>query len=411
MSAGKWLLPFLCHAAAALVACPSHAHVLHSARVSARAPVVAVEDGKPAPSRGGVRLLEWIPSQQLLVTSARFAWNTLWKVMLSELAPQSDDGDYVRPAPQMGTGATWPAELPVVSGRYHLYLGNACPWCHRVAASARLRQQLLAKTGPPQPTQFLSFTRLVSDPQRASRGGWVFDSDDPDPLCDAADLKGVYDRCTPGGYSGRCTAPLLVDLETSTIISQESADIIRMLGQVSLNPSGRAVDLYPTALRADIDATCKWVYTQVNNGVYGCGFATTQSAYERAERGVHEGLSRCDELLSSQRFLCGAQITEADVWLLPTAVRFDGIYASFFRCGRRQIRSDYPNIARWMKELLQLTGSDLFDLDAARRSYYTDLFPLNPGGIVPSGPSAADLGFPVGDGPVEDATAFSWRSV
>ena len=119
---------------------------------------------------------------------------------------------------------------------------------------------------------------------------------------------------------------------------------------------------------------------------------TKQAAYEDAERDVHDGWARCEQLLTSQPFLCGDHVTEADVRLLPTAVRFDGVYASFFRCGRRQIRSDYPNVARWMRDMLRLTGPGLFDLSAARTSYYRNLFPLNPGGIVPAGPTAADLG-------------------
>lgn len=117
-----------------------------------------------------------------------------------------------------------------------------------------------------------------------------------------------------------------------------------------------------------------------------------QAAYERAEADVHAGLGRCEALLATQPFLCGEAVTEADVRLLPTAVRFDGVYASFFRCGRKLIRADYPHVEAWMKRMLALTGPGLFDLDDARRSYYTSLFPLNPGGIVPVGPSAAELG-------------------
>ena len=204
---------------------------------------------------GGMRILEWIPSQKLLVKTARFAWNTLWGTMLGELAPQSKDGEYVRPAPQTGgTGDThWPTELPPTRGRYHVYLGNACPWCHRVGIALALRGQL----------EDVGVTRLEDDPEKASRGGWCFDPQHPDPLCAARDLKGlcfahppispicrtpllpyltfydlkgVYDHCTPGGkYTGRCTAPLLVDLETETIISHESGDIVRMLNTLDFD--------------------------------------------------------------------------------------------------------------------------------------------------------------------------------
>ena len=317
-------------------------------------------------SRGGVRLLEWIPSQKALVTTARFTWTTLWKTMISELAPQSPDGAYVRPAPQTGTGAKWPSNLPMTAGRYHVYVGNPCPWCHRVSITLALRGLLGTTVG---------CTRLANDPQRASRGGWCFDATDPDPLLNAPDLKGVYDACTPGGsYTGRCTAPLLIDLKTGAIISNESADIIRLLNQLDVDGSadgggGGPIDLYPPALAASIDATNTWTYELINNGVYRCGFATKQAAYEAAERDVHTGLARADALLASSRFLCGSSVSEADVRLMPTIVRFDGVYAPFFRCGRFQIRSNYPNLERWCNEMLTLTGSGLFDLDDARKGY------------------------------------------
>jgi putative glutathione S-transferase len=132
----------------------------HAARSTK--PVVAARMAEES-SRGGLRILEWIPSQQLLVGTAKFVVNTLWLIMVSELAPQSKEGDYIRPAPQMGAAATWPADLPGVAGRYHVYVGNACPWCHRVSIVLALRQL----SG-----DVISSTRLDDDPQRASRGGW-----------------------------------------------------------------------------------------------------------------------------------------------------------------------------------------------------------------------------------------------
>merc|ERR1712224_1140966 len=201
----------------------------------------------------------------------------------------------------------------------------------------------------------ISVTTLADDPERARRGGWCFDASDPDPLLDASDLKAVYDACTPGeaDYTGRCTAPLLVDLQTSTIISNESADIVRMLNEFDV-VTGEVVDLYPASLRSDIDVVNEWVYENINNGVYRAGFATSQKAYEAAEQDVHNSLTRCNNMLGQHRFLCGDFVTEADIRLLPTAVRFDGVYASFFRCGRKLLRSDYSHIDRWMKDMLKL---------------------------------------------------------
>jgi putative glutathione S-transferase len=374
--------------------------------------------------RGGLRVLEWIPSQKLLVGTARFTWTTLWRIMLSELAPQSPEGDYVRPAPQVGSGTSWPGRLPMVAGRYHVYIGNACPWCHRVSITLRLRGLLHGVIG---------CTRLADDPERASRGGWYFDATNPDPLCGAKDLKAVYDACTVGGkYEGRCTAPLLVDLETQSIISNESADIIRMLNAFDVlhedggnlrAASATSVDLYPPSLAPLIDETNAWTYEQINNGVYRAGFATKQAAYERAEADVHTGLARVDAVLTNSRFLCGDWVTEADVRLLPTACRFDGVYATFFRCGRKQLRSDYPHVQRWLHQMLELTGDDLFDLGLARQSYFSNIFPLNPGGIVPVGPTGTDLGFPETrastpappaadeQGAFDSASLFIWRDL
>ena len=287
-------------------------------------------------------------------------------------------------------------------------IADPCPWCHRVSITLALRGLL---------GRGVSCTRLDNDPEKASRGGWCFSQDDPDPLIGASDLKAVYDSCTEGGsYTGRCTAPLLVDLQTGTIISNESADIIRMLNGLDLPPAeaaaesnDQAVDLYPSAKAAAIDETNAWTYELVNNGVYRCGFATKQGAYEKAEADVHAGLRRCDDALAASRFLCGDTVSEADVRLMPTIVRFDGVYAPFFRCGRYQVRSDYPNVRRWSEEMLKLTGPNLFDLDDARTGYYRDLFPLNPGGIVPAGPSPRDLGWPQEAEPVRDASAFAWK--
>ena len=150
--------PFCTLLLALLAADTAHGFTATPRRHAARCTAVRM-----AESRGGLRILEWIPSQQLLVGTAKFTWSTLWLTMLSELAPQSPDGEYVRPAPQLGSAATWPAELPGVAGRYHVYVGNACPWCHRVSIVLALRQ--LAG-------DVISSTRLDDDPQRASRGGW-----------------------------------------------------------------------------------------------------------------------------------------------------------------------------------------------------------------------------------------------
>lgn len=318
--------------------------------------------------QGGLRVLEWIPSQQLLVRTTKLAWNEAWKTMMAELAPQSKDGDYVRPAPQRGT------KTPRLETgqRYELYVGNACPWCHRATVAAALRQ-----------VPEVTVTMLEDDAGRASRGGWIV-RDPPDRVFGAVDLKGVYDKATRSAYRGRVTAPLLVDARAKTVVASDSADIVRALCAPGL---GNDVDLRPAHLVPAIDEACDWVYEKVNNGVYQCGFCTTQQAYERAEAALHDGLARADELLKESRFLVADTVTEADVWLYPTVARFDAVYAPLFRCGRKTVRADYPNLARWASDMARLPGIDAtFDRAQAARSYYASLFPLNPSGIVPKIP-------------------------
>ncbi|GFH06840.1 GST N-terminal domain-containing protein, partial [Haematococcus lacustris] len=224
-------------------------------------------------------------------------------------------------------------EFPAESGRYHVYLGNACPWCHRVYLTLVLRgllkpqavqaqvpgSQSQSSQGPQQPAQHqendrpgssmgssqgsslggsqgsslggrqgsrqqghISITQLADDPTRARRGGWVFDASDPDPVWGAQDLWEVYDSASPG-FKGRCTAPLLVDKVTRRIVSNESADIMRMLNTLHL-PGCTSVELVPEQLRSEIDALNEQMYESINNGVYRSGFSTSQAAYDAVQQ-------------------------------------------------------------------------------------------------------------------------------
>lgn len=330
-------------------------------------------------SRGGLRVLEWIPSQQLLVRSAKFAWREAWKTMMAELAPQSTDGDYVRPAPQVGSSTP-----SLATGRFALYVGNACPWCHRAVLALALRQ-----------ASNVEIVELEDDAGRASRGGWVVKSG-RDVVFQAADLKTVYDRASKGGYRGRCTAPLLVDASRGIIAASDSADIARALAADDV--VGNDVDLRPSELAREVDSVCAFMYENVNDAVYRCGFCTTQDAYERAEATLHDALTSLDDRLSSSRFVCADRVTLADVWLYPTAARFDAVYAPLFRCGRKRL-VDYPNLRRWQLDFEKIPGvARTVDVSGAARSYYSSLFPLNPSGIVPALPDPA----PVVDNVVHD---------
>ncbi|KAG2423393.1 hypothetical protein HXX76_015358 [Chlamydomonas incerta] len=403
----------------------------------------------PAGLAKGFSLLEWtnqVLPQGQLVSGVKEGWKMAWTAMMREMAPQSKDGAYTRPAYSFG-GRLGEAQFPAEAGRYHLYLGNACPWCHRVALAAVLRgwfRPLPAALGLPAagagagPRALMTYTRLEDDPTRARRGGWVFGAADPDPVFGATDLWQVYDTLSPG-FRGRCTAPLLVDRAKRAAVCNESADIVRGLDAAHLPGATTAVQLRPPALVAQIDALNAQIYSAINNGVYRSGFATTQAAYDAVQAELWSALDEMEGRLSASRFLLGDRLTESDVWLFPTVVRLDSMYGPLFKCSRRRIfgncspaavaarpaavaaaaaaggttararaaamaaasggcGGDYPHLAGWVRDIwqLQVPGSlvqisDTLDLDAARRSYFSSLFPLNPGGIVAAGPTAADL--------------------
>ena len=238
----------------------------------------------------------------------------------------------------------------------------------------------------------------MDDPVKASRGGWVFSTQQPDPLYNCRDLRELYDKLSPTGkFQGRCTAPLLVDKISKRAVSNESSDIVRMLNAARFGKDDRKnkLDLYPAQLASEIDTANEWIYRLLNNGVYRCGFSTTQLAYDEASQDVREGLQRCEDILSKQKYICGDQFTEADLRLLPTMLRYDGAYAPFFKAGGTHLRiqANYPNLHAWLKRCWAMPGvKESIDLADATGSYYKQLFPLNPGGIIPTPPTAKDLG-------------------
>jgi glutathionyl-hydroquinone reductase len=376
-----------------------HAATTRLTLPSRRAPTSALHSSPPPhPVDKGFNLLETasgLVPQGPLVTVAAESWKLAWRRLMTELAPQDASGAYQRPSyirssPVMGIGSI---EFPDEPGRYHVYTGNPCPWCHRVVLTIKL----LGFSIPDQ----IGWTVLEDNPRRASRGGWIFSSQQPDTVFGGCrDLRQVYDAVSSGGrYKGRCTAPLLVDTKTKRIVSNESADICRMLNKAALGSNAetieRRLNLVPSRLQAEIDETNEWVYRLVNNGVYRCGFATTQAAYDVASDNVREGLRRCEERLQQNLYLCGNDATEADVRLLPTILRMDGVYAPLFRAGGAQlrIRTDYPAIYAWLKRCWSRSGvAESIDLSDACGSYYRQLFPLNPSGIVPTLVTAKDLG-------------------
>lgn len=316
----------------------------------------------------------------LIVRFGKFVWTTLWQLMMSRLAPRSQSGEYIRPVSQFRhfVGTAGNPYQPAI-GRYSLYVGLGCPWAHRTLVVRSLKG--LEDT----------ISVSIASPS-ANQGIWVFDKEEEG----CSSLPELYQLAVPG-YKGRCTVPVLWDKETKAIVNNESAEIIVMLNsafnQFAKHP---ALDLYPEELRETIDQWNEKIYHAVNNGVYRCGFAQTQAAYDQAYAELFAALDEIDAALATNRYLCGQQVTLADVRLFTTLFRFDVVYYGLFKCNRRRIQ-DYENIGPYLRDLYQLPGvASTCDLEAVKRDYYGNLFPLNPGGIIPSGPDMTSLSEPHG---------------
>jgi len=270
------------------------------------------------------------------------------------------------------------------AGRYHLYVSLACPWAHRALIFRRLKGL----------EQAISLS--IVDPLMRERG-WVF-SDGPgcieDSVNSASALYEIYARADPH-YTGRVTVPVLWDRRSSTIVNNESSEIIRIFNSEFDGIGDASVDFYPEELRPKIDAVNDFVYPRVNNGVYRCGFATTQEAYEEAYHALFDALDDLDRRLDGQRYLVGARLTEADWRLFTTLIRFDVVYVGHFKCNRQRI-ADYPNLSGYLRDLYQTPGvSETVDFDHIKRHYYASHSTINPTGVVPLGP-ALDLNAPPG---------------
>ncbi len=261
-------------------------------------------------------------------------------------------------------------------GRYHLYAGLACPWTHRTLIFRALKG--LDEIIP------ISVTHWFMGAE-----GWTFE-DGPgviaDPIHGARRVHEIY-KAAAADYSGRVTVPVLWDRQTATIVSNESADIIRMMNSAFDQLGAAAGDYYPEPIRAEIDAINAEIYERVNNGVYRAGFATSQAAYEESVEPLFVTLDRLEALLGQQRYLCGSQITEADWRLFPTLVRFDPVYVGHFKCNIRRL-SDYPNLWAYTREMFQWPGiRETVNFEHIKRHYYESHESINPTRIVPIGPS------------------------
>lgn len=312
---------------------------------------------------------------KIIIALGKFVWTTMWHLMMSKLAPPSKSGEYIRPSSQfrnfVGKESGNPYQPAV--GRYNLFVGLGCPWAHRtlvVRSLKGLEDVISVSIVSPSPIE----------------GGWILDRSEEG----CRTLAELYELAKPG-YTGRSTVPVLWDKQTKTIVNNESAEIIVMLNsefnEFAKHPS---LDLYPQELKEKIDWWNEKIYNSVNNGVYRCGFAQTQEAYEQACNELFATLDEIDAALKTNRYLCG-DVTLADVRLFTTLFRFDVVYYGLFKCNRRRIQ-DYQNLGAYLRDLYQLPGvADTCDLEAVKQDYYGNLFPLNPGGIIPTGPDMAKL--------------------
>jgi putative glutathione S-transferase len=297
---------------------------------------------------------------------------------------KSQGGEFVRSTTRYrnwitadgGAGPTGEGGFRAESGRYHLYVSYACPWAHRTLIFRALKDL----------TDHIEVS--VVHPDMLGEG-WEFREDFPgatgDRLFDSDFLRQIYLRADPR-TSGRVTVPVLWDRERDTIVSNESAEIIRMFNSAFDGLTGNEDDYWPESLRGRIEELNGRIYDCVNNGVYRAGFATSQAAYDRAVVPLFDSLDWIEGLLSRHRYLTGPRLTEADWRLFTTICRFDAVYHTHFKCNRRRV-IDYPNLWGWARELYQWPGvAATVRPDHFVRHYYYSHDTVNPHRIIPIGP-------------------------
>jgi len=266
--------------------------------------------------------------------------------------------------------------------RYHLYVSLACPWAHRTLILRKLKRL----------EDVISIS--IVDPLMAENG-WEFSSypdSIPDMINKANYLHEIYTASAPE-YTGRATVPVLWDKKKKTIVNNESAEIMLIFNSEFNEFADGSVDFYPPELRDEIDRINTLVYDNINNGVYKCGFATTQEAYDEALSNLFETLDQIESMLAKKRYLVGDKITIADWRLFTTLLRFDSAYYNHFKCNLRRIE-EYPNLSNYLRELYQYPGvAETVNFKHIKEHYFKSHRTINPTGIVPAGPEL-DLSTP-----------------
>ena len=289
---------------------------------------------------------------------------------------ESSDGEFVRKASDFRSwvtadgkaGATGQGGFKAEKGRYHLYVSLACPWAHRTLIFRTLKHL----------DDYIDVT--VVEPTMLANV-WEM----TDPLNGFEFLYQLYLKANPG-YQGRVTVPVLWDTQTETIVSNESAEIIRMFNEAFNQLTGNDDDYYPEFMRDRIDELNDRIYDNINNGVYRAGFATSQKAYEEAFHSLFDALDWVESLLSRQRYLLGVQVSEADWRLFTTLIRFDAVYVGHFKCNLRQL-AEYPALSAYLRDLYQTTGvAETVDFGHIKTHYYASHPTINPTGVIPLGP-------------------------
>lgn len=259
------------------------------------------------------------------------------------------------------------------TGRYHMYVSDACPWAHRALIFRQIKDlsdHITISTVHPD---------MLSD-------GWSFEKDEygatGDTLFDLPFARDIYTRADPT-FSGRVTVPILWDKQQNTIVSNESSEIIRMFNSAFNDVTGNTDDLWPQHMHDDIEVVNARIYDTLNNGVYRCGFATTQAAYTEAVHPLFDTLDWIEERLGTKRYLLGDRLTEADWRLFTTLIRFDAVYHLHFKCNKKRI-IDYPNLWAYTRELYQVEGvAETVNLDHIVRHYHYSHESINPNRIIP----------------------------
>jgi glutathionyl-hydroquinone reductase len=304
-------------------------------------------------------------------------WQDIW------YPTEETQGRFVRSAAQFrnwitadgSAGPSGRAGFKAETGRYHLYVSYACPWANRTLIFRKIKG--LEKT-----------ISLSVVHWHMAEEGWTFNDGEgviDDPIFNAPYLRDIYLKAN-NSYSGRVTVPVLWDKKTNTIVSNESAEIIRMFNSAFDDLGAAAGDYYPENLREDIEVLNTRIYDTVNNGVYKAGFATTQEAYEEAVIPLFETLDWLEQRLATQRYLTGNQITEADWRLFTTLIRFDPVYVGHFKCNLKRL-VDYPNLWAYTRDLYQQLGvAETINMVHIKNHYYGSHTSINPSGVVPLGP-------------------------